>query len=691
MLRYRALDDQRYDEIITEAKGRLPWLCPAWTDHNAHDPGITILELMAWYKEMQQYQMDRLTPALERALLELAGARPLRERPAECALEIPPDAPERPERARLTSSEGTSFELAEPVPARRPKLERVLIRRGDEFLDAVEFLATGAAFAPFALNGILLLGFSQRPENVLRLWFRVETPAGVPRNPPDKDFEPPRELVWAFDDSGTVTPLSDETFALSWSGFVTLSAPRVWRKGRDGLYWLSVRQSYGGCEEQIRISGLSAGRYRAVQRETVSNAYAFAVRPELGQEIELNDAFARHAVLTLFLRTDDGWTYLQEDKFSLKPQGPSLIRGNLSTHGRRVNIDASGAADDGKPNLLVVCQDPSRASGLRLKVRGKPGEALWLNTEGKTVLTENFSLLCQTLYRDGVVRPAMWKSTDTLSACDPRDRVFVWDAARETIRFGDGNHGAVPCPGVVTVMNLSLSLCGGGNLPAGNSLAFQDDGVSVGNSTARGGRNREELWQCRSRLLRRLADTVKCVSAEDYARCAKATPGLRVAGAKALPGFDRNTPKQRKSAYISVVTLPASDAPEPLADEHFLTAVNRQLERNRQICVRTEAIPARYLSFSIMARLLALPETRREVLIEVLERFFAPREERIGAVGSLNEITAALQKAPGVLQVEQLDLRRIDQNIYENAAGDLVIPPDAILRFTGAQLELHTV
>ena len=350
-------------------------------------------------------------------------------------------------------------------------------------------------------------------------------------------------------------------------------------------------------------------------------------------------------------------------------------------------MNAGGATDDGKPNLLALCQDSSKASELLLTARGKPGEAVWLNTEGKTVLTDHFSLLCQTLYRDGVTRPAMWRPTDALSSCGPRDRVFVWDDVRRTIRFGDGNHGAIPCPGPIMVMNLSLSLCGRGNLPEGRSLTFPD-GESVRNSAAYGGRDREELWQCRARLLRRLARTVKCVSAEDYVRCAKATPGLRVAGAKALPGFDRAAPRQRKSAYISVATLPASDAPEPLADARFLAAVNRQLDRNRQICVRTEAIPVRYLSFSVTARLLVLPEARRETLLETLERLFAPREERIGAAGSMNEVAAALQKAPGVLQVEQLDLRRMDQNIYENAAGDLLIPPDAMLRFTGAELEL---
>ena len=64
MLIPRKLDDQRFEDILHEAVGRLPWLCPQWTDHNAHDPGITILELMPWYNVLQQYQIDQLTPSL---------------------------------------------------------------------------------------------------------------------------------------------------------------------------------------------------------------------------------------------------------------------------------------------------------------------------------------------------------------------------------------------------------------------------------------------------------------------------------------------------------------------------------------------------------------------------------------------------------------------------------------------------
>ena len=140
MLKARNLDDQTYEEIVQAAEGRLPWLCPAWTDHNAHDPGITVLELMAWYKELQQYQMNQFTDGLKWKLLKLAGISPRPAAPAACAVELEPDGPARLPFARLITREGIPFELAEGVPARRPALARVCVAREDGTADVGELL-----------------------------------------------------------------------------------------------------------------------------------------------------------------------------------------------------------------------------------------------------------------------------------------------------------------------------------------------------------------------------------------------------------------------------------------------------------------------------------------------------------------------------------------------------------------------
>ena len=119
MLNARNLDDQTYEEIVKAAEGRLPWLCPVWTDHNAHDPGITILELMSWYKEMQQYHMNQFTDALRCKLLKLAGISLHPAAPARCPVELEAEGPAYLAGERLTTREGIPFELAQSIPARR--------------------------------------------------------------------------------------------------------------------------------------------------------------------------------------------------------------------------------------------------------------------------------------------------------------------------------------------------------------------------------------------------------------------------------------------------------------------------------------------------------------------------------------------------------------------------------------------
>ena len=280
--------------------------------------------------------------------------------------------------------------------------------------------------------------------------------------------------------------------------------------------------------------------------------------------------------------------------------------------------------------------------------RDARGEQFQLRVEGQEVLTDRLTQSsAASLQQDGSVRPALWHWVEELSVCGPRDRVFTYDPRREIITFGDGLHGAVvmPGPGAVLVTGLVLSRCSGGNIPADSLLAFQEDGTRVEHSAAWGGREAETLAQGRARLLAELNRTRKCLSAEDYERCARQTPGLRLAGARALPGYDPDAPQQRHSAYVSVVVLPAGEGRRPQADRRFLDAVDRQLERCRSICVQARTIAAQYVPFSLTGRLTAAPGTSQEMVRRALEDYFAPCQQRIGAPGCPGELAAALQKA----------------------------------------------
>jgi len=65
------LDDVTYADLVAAARARIPALAPGWTDHNAGDPGIVLVELFAWLSEMLVYQADQLPPERTEAFLRL--------------------------------------------------------------------------------------------------------------------------------------------------------------------------------------------------------------------------------------------------------------------------------------------------------------------------------------------------------------------------------------------------------------------------------------------------------------------------------------------------------------------------------------------------------------------------------------------------------------------------------------------
>ena len=42
------LDDRRFQDLVDESKRQVMQECRDWTDHNVHDPGVTLIELFAW-------------------------------------------------------------------------------------------------------------------------------------------------------------------------------------------------------------------------------------------------------------------------------------------------------------------------------------------------------------------------------------------------------------------------------------------------------------------------------------------------------------------------------------------------------------------------------------------------------------------------------------------------------------------
>lgn len=88
MLKSEELDRQSFEDIMKNALYQIPKLYPKWTNFNPSDPGITILELMAWLTEVQQYHLNVIRYEHKLRYLKLLGTAPKKAQPAETYLKI---------------------------------------------------------------------------------------------------------------------------------------------------------------------------------------------------------------------------------------------------------------------------------------------------------------------------------------------------------------------------------------------------------------------------------------------------------------------------------------------------------------------------------------------------------------------------------------------------------------------------
>lgn len=292
------LDDSSYDELLENARRRIPAHAEAWTDHNVHDPGITFLELFAWLAETYGYQLDQVTDAHRRKYLKLLGEKP--RPPVAAAARLIVRTPADAVGVRIPSGTaleveddaGTelAFQTAEPVTITDTRVETVVSDHRRGRTDVTQANATDGlyflAFGPVAEAGsVMYLGIEGDPFAAgehLDLWmsfYEDDLPPPAEHGDETPRFEPTVDLTWEYltnyrrwYSDAAWEPLnvaSDGTNRLYRDGRITLTKPDGWRPKdwdvegtavldrRAGLYWIRCVVATSGYEIPPQLSSVS--------------------------------------------------------------------------------------------------------------------------------------------------------------------------------------------------------------------------------------------------------------------------------------------------------------------------------------------------------------------------------------------------------------------------------------------------
>lgn len=334
------LDNRVFDQLVAEGRGLVPRLAPTWTDHNASDPGITVMELMAWLAEQNIYRFDRESDEAARTFLRLVGIEP---RPLALARTVVCVSDTGagftlPERSVIAAGATASFETTAALFASPAQLTSLLAGR-TTLVDDTAVNTTLAGFDAFGprprAGAALYLGFdvpldaagqtlslylwtiSWRDDDAVRAALIAEAADTDPDcPPPDWRLHYRVRTVWEFySGGGAWQPLADvvdETRAASLSGFVRFTAPTGHQPGGPGPQCFIRCRIVSGrfeCPPRLAHASLNAvGAEHALSRAERSIGTA---RGQAGAVFPLREAPVVPG--SVALRLDDGAGHVEID------------------------------------------------------------------------------------------------------------------------------------------------------------------------------------------------------------------------------------------------------------------------------------------------------------------------------------------------------------------------------------------
>ena len=580
------LDERDFQDLVTEARGRIAERCPEWSEHNVSDPGITLIEQFAHMTVQLIYRVNRIPERMHIALLnlldvELEPPEPSRAlvrfdltEPARGPLLIPAET--KVKTVPVADDAPLFFEVEEDFTVAPVTLSAYGVQRRHPEADVFEWapVTDGVArpgarpFSALASGAdAFYLGFAEPLEKlVLRLRFDVTQAHGsgvLPRRPP---------LKWEASCAG-----SDK-----WRPVEVIGEDLTRGLNIDGHIELQVPQDTAS----LRIDGRTRHWLRCTFLRQGPNR-PYTRRPVIGK-----------------IETD-------------------VIGARLSTaHAISHDTEELGISDGTAGQVFQLRNLPA------LKLR-----------DDETLVVE-----------DPVTgRERAWRRVRYFHRSRERDCHYRFDPSAGTIELGPRirtkngwrHYGAIPVKGArLFITKYRQAAPVAGNVDAG-ALSELDDSLngikSVTNpAPAEDGVTAETVAEARERASAELRSTNRAVTADDFehlageasnraerAHCTPSADGKAVV-LSVLPRLevdpsdgDYETAASRQLAYS-----------EMLADSDLLTAVRDHLDEHRLLGTTLEVQPVRLRGVMVAVKAITAPlasvgETR-DAIRTALFRFLNP-------------------------------------------------------------------
>jgi predicted phage baseplate assembly protein len=622
------LFDERFDDLMKIGRARLRALAPDWTDNNAHDPGITLMELFAWASEAQLYSLARMRRDERAAYAAFLGITSAGTRGATGVIwsdRTDPSSPLATYTATKVLPQDAVISMAgTPVPTFRP-LDKLLWVPG-----RIRALQTRTArgrttdlTANNARGNLNFLPFGDRagPGSVLSIDFVCNDASGLF----GADRKATTESLWPIGILAAAPltgPAADPTPPAG------MTAPGITATLVDGDDRYPLR----------------------VARDTTRGLLSSGVLL-----LDLSSVATSPAELTIELRAPRGFARPPR-WLRVEPSVIPIRQGRVIANELNYSIAA--------PNWSFTLAAP----GVRFDAGEEPVTVAVVDSDSGLATT--------------------WKRVDRLIDYGPSDAVYEYDAAAGQITFGNGLNGRMAPDQAQVLATYAVSDADRGNV--GRNRKWQVAGfegvVGVNLDQVTGGAGASApggMDQRREARSRAVIDHA-LVSSDDIIQAAKALPLLEVARAWiSTPGTTAP-----RTGVVTLVVMRARSGPNepPNAPEtaRWLAEIRRQLTSRMPLGSRLAVVGPTYVPFSLSATIQCArglnPDTVKSAAETTLSKRLmlvgrpdadAARQPGVGV--TIRDLTTWIRSTPGVTAVSSVQLSDADGRSVQNG---VTVPGD---------------
>lgn len=621
------LFQRRFSDLVEIGRARLPSAAPEWTDHNAHDPGITLMELLAWVSEAQLYSLSRMRRDERAAYAALLGISPHGTQGAGGLIwsdRPDPNSPASTFATTMILSEDTIVNATDggsptfrPVhkllwaPGRTKKLETRSAKNR-----ATDHTATNAR------GGLPFFPFGERGgrRNVLALTFECRDEAGL----------------FGSD-----------------------------RQSAKGAYWsigvLAAPPSGGAAEPATSI--------RSDRSPLTAALVTDSGRVNLKIASDTTAGFLATGALLLDLDN----VAISPRQFTLELRSPS----GFSRSPRVLRIE---------PSVIPIKQGQTVIRETQIAT-GLPDWNFLLNLPGLRFASGEEPVTLEVAEATGL---RTWDRSERLFELGPDDRVYELDAATGQVTFGNGVNGRIPPADSEVLVTYSVSDGEEGRVARNRKWKVGGFAGTFGVNPdpIAGGVAASQSLEDRREARRRAREDHALVSADDIEEAATALPLLEVARAW-VPAPPNQAPRTGVATLVVLRSRPNGEEPEqPPETAQWLSTIRRSLSPRMPLGSRLMVTAPRYVEFFIKAVLEAnsglKPTAVKEAIEKELKKRLALVETTTGATPrepgvpvTVRDVGACMRATDGVKRVIQLELRRANGQKIDRT---VVVPRNGLPR-----------